>query len=55
MFLACLNQELYEIQGRVVDRKPLPSIKEVFSEVRTGKPTRKIQLTHEQGSKTGND
>ena len=33
-FLTGLNQELDEVRGRILGRKPLPSLREVFSEVR---------------------
>lgn len=35
MFLAGLNQELDEVCGWIFGREPLPSMQEVFSEVRT--------------------
>jgi hypothetical protein len=44
MFLAGLNQNLDEVRGRVLGRKPLPSIHEVFSEVRREESRRKIIL-----------
>ena len=37
VFLVGLNQELDEVIGRILGRKPLPSIREVFSEVRREK------------------
>ena len=33
-FLAGLNVEFDEVRGRIIGRQPLPSIGEVFSEVR---------------------
>ena len=33
-FLAGLNVEYDEVRGRIIGRQPLPSIGEVFSEVR---------------------
>ncbi|GAA0183458.1 hypothetical protein LIER_42408 [Lithospermum erythrorhizon] len=35
MFLAGVNQKLDEVKGRIPGRRPLPSIREVFSEVRS--------------------
>ena len=37
VFLAGLNKNLDEVRGRILGRKPLPSIREVFSEVRERK------------------
>lgn len=34
MFLAGLNKNLDEIRSRILGRKPLPSLREVFSKVR---------------------
>ena len=34
VFLAGLNHNLDEVRGQILGRKPLPSIREVFSEVR---------------------
>ena len=34
MFLARVNRNLDEVKGRILGQKPLPSIREVFSEVR---------------------
>lgn len=45
MFLADLNQELDEVRGRILGRKPLSSMREVFSEVRRNESRRKITLT----------
>nr|XP_027078684.1 uncharacterized protein LOC113701961 [Coffea arabica] len=44
VFLAGLNQELDEVRGRILGRKPLPSIREVFSEVRREESRRKVML-----------
>ncbi|XP_024024957.1 uncharacterized protein LOC112092611 [Morus notabilis] len=44
VFLAGLNQELDEVRGRILGRKPLPSIREVFSEVRREETRRKVML-----------
>ena len=43
-FLAGLNQELDEVRGRILGRKPLPSIREIFSEVRREENRRKVML-----------
>ena len=34
LFLAGLNVEFDEVRGRIIGRQPLPSINEVFAEVR---------------------
>ena len=44
VFLAGLNQELDEVRGHILGRKPLPSIREVFSEVRREETRRKVML-----------
>jgi hypothetical protein len=44
MFLAGLNRSLDKVQGRILGRKPLPSIREVFFEVRHKESRRKIML-----------
>lgn len=36
-FLAGLNRDPDDVQGRVLGRRPLPTLQEVFSEVRTEK------------------
>lgn len=43
-FLAGLNQELDEVRGRILGRKPLPSLREVFSEVRREEARRKVMI-----------
>ena len=45
VFLAGLNQNLDEVRGRILGRKPLPFIREVFSEVRREEARRKVMLT----------
>ena len=45
VFLAGLNHNLDEVRGRILGRKPLPSIREVFSEVRREEARRKVMLT----------
>ena len=44
VFLAGLNQELDEVRGRILGRKPLPSFWEVFSEVRREESRRRVML-----------
>ncbi|KAH9716025.1 protein kinase domain-containing protein [Citrus sinensis] len=43
-FLAGLNKSLDEVRGRILGRIPLPSIREVFSEVRREEGRRKVML-----------
>lgn len=43
-FLAGLNRDLDEVRGRILGRKPLPSIREVFSEVRREENRSKVML-----------
>ena len=43
-FLAGLNVEFDEVRGRLIGRKPLPSLGEVFSEVRREESRRKVML-----------
>ena len=43
-FLAGMNRELDDVRGRVLNRQPLPSIREVFSEVRREERRRKVML-----------
>lgn len=45
MFLAGLDHNLDEVRGRILGRKPLPSIREVFSEVRREEARQKVMLT----------
>ena len=42
VFLAGVNRDLDEVKGRILGRRPLPSIREVFSEVRIEENRRKI-------------
>jgi len=44
MFLVGLNQELDEVHGRILGRKPLLSMREVLSEVRREESKRKIMM-----------
>lgn len=49
-FLAGLNHELDDMRGRVLIQRPLPSIWEVFPEVRREEQRRKVMLkTHGAG------
>ena len=43
-FLAGLNVEFDEVRGRIIGRQPLPSIGEVFSEVRREESRRNVML-----------
>lgn len=44
VFLAGLNRNLDEVCGRILGRKPFPSIREVFSEVRREEARQKMML-----------
>ena len=44
VFLAGLNKNLDEVRGRILKRKPLPSLREVFAEVRREEGQRKVML-----------
>ena len=43
-FLAGLNHELDDVRGRILSHKPLPSTREVFSEVRREEKRRLVML-----------
>ena len=43
-FLAGLNVEFDDIRGRIIEKQPLPSIGEVFSEVRREESQRNVML-----------
>lgn len=43
-FLLGLNKELDEVRGRVLGTKPLPKVREVFSEVKREESRRKLML-----------
>ena len=43
-FLLGLNQNLDEVRGRVLGNKPLPKIREVFSEVRREESRKKVMM-----------
>ena len=42
IFLAGVSRTLDEVKGRILGRKPLPSIREVFSEIRQEETRRKV-------------
>ncbi|RVW49858.1 Retrovirus-related Pol polyprotein from transposon RE1 [Vitis vinifera] len=44
-----LNRELDDVRSRVLSRRPLPSIREVFSEVRREESRRRVMLDHSVG------
>lgn len=44
VFLAGLNQELDKVRDRILGRKPLPSIRDIFSEVRREETRRKVMF-----------
>ncbi|XP_073119914.1 uncharacterized protein [Henckelia pumila] len=44
VFLTGLNKELDEVRGRILGRKPLPSIREVFSDARREEARRQVML-----------
>ena len=43
-FLIGLNKNLDEVRGRVMETKPLPSIREAFSEVRREESRKKVMM-----------
>ena len=45
-FLAGLNRELDDVRSRVLSRRPLPSIREVFFEVWQKEIRRRVILDH---------
>ncbi|XP_052207458.1 uncharacterized protein LOC127811542 [Diospyros lotus] len=46
-FLHGLNPDLDELRGRILGTKPLPSLKEVFAEVRREESRHKVMLQHQ--------
>ena len=46
IFLAGVNRSLDDVKGRILGRKPLPSIREVFSEVGLGESRKKIMYNN---------
>ena len=53
MFLAGVNRNLNEVKGRILSRRPLPSIRDVFSEVRLEENKRKIMYSNEASADPG--
>ncbi|CAN1805910.1 hypothetical protein LINPERHAP1_LOCUS24469 [Linum perenne] len=49
-FLSGLNDDFDEVRGRVIARKPLPSIGEAYSEVRREESRRKLMLVKKSTS-----
>ena len=47
VFLSGLNKDLNEVRGRILWKKPLPSLREVFSEVRRDDARRSIMMNLE--------
>lgn len=43
-FLAGLHRDLDEVRGRILDRRPLPTIGEAFAEVRREENRRRVML-----------
>lgn len=50
MFLAGFDRSLDEVRGGILGRKPLPSIREVFSQIRREGSRRKIMLRSNESS-----
>ena len=50
-FLLGLNKNLDEVRGRILGFKPLPSVREVFSEIRREESRRKVMLGTQTSSK----
>ncbi|RVW89522.1 hypothetical protein CK203_043570 [Vitis vinifera] len=50
-FLLGLNKNLDEVHGRVLSIKPLPSVREVFSEIRREESRQKVMLGTQNSSK----
>lgn len=44
MFLAGLNRELDDVRGRILSKKPLPNIREVFLKVRRGEARQRVMM-----------
>ena len=51
-FLVGLNKELDEVRGRILGKELLPSIREIFSEVRPEESRRKVMLGEQQSSQS---
>ncbi|KAA8525055.1 hypothetical protein F0562_007081 [Nyssa sinensis] len=46
-FLLGLNKDLDEVRGRITGLKPLPSVREAFSEVRMEESRKKVMMDHQ--------
>ncbi|KAK3017341.1 hypothetical protein RJ639_007522 [Escallonia herrerae] len=46
LFLAGLNRDFDEVRSRILGKKPLPSLREAFSEIRREETRRKVMLTN---------
>ena len=46
MFLAGVSRNLDEVKGRILGRKPLPSIREIFSKVRQEECRKRIMFSN---------
>uniref|UniRef100_A0A1S8ADA3 Uncharacterized protein n=1 Tax=Citrus limon TaxID=2708 RepID=A0A1S8ADA3_CITLI len=55
VFLAGLNKELDEVRGRILGKKPLPTIREVFSEVRREEARRQVMLKNNDEPKINSE
>ena len=52
IFLMGLNKDLDDVRGRVIGTKPLPSLREVFSEVRREESRKMVLLGGQHSSPT---
>ena len=55
MLLAGINQNMDEVKGRILGRRPLPSIREVFSEIQVEESPRKVMSSNEPAPILNND
>jgi hypothetical protein len=55
VFLAGLNKDLDEIRGRILGKKPLSSIREVFSEIQQEEAQRQVMLKGMEDLKADQD
>ncbi|KAL3532166.1 hypothetical protein ACH5RR_005687 [Cinchona calisaya] len=51
LFLAGLNNEVHKVRSRVLGKKPLPTLREAFSEVRREETRRKVMLKSDSDMK----
>lgn len=51
-FLLGLNKDLDEVRGRIMGMQPVPSLQEVFSEVRREESRRKVRLEYKMSQQT---